>query len=412
MSYTVYTNSDGVAQLRGTVVRRTGVGTCVLAKADAPANWAGVVGTRYGDVAAGSSGFVVGFQDGCQVRLEAAAPSGSAIYLSATTAGLGTHVAPASPVLKQSLAQVALVTNYGADPTGTIDSQPAFAACLTANGYAFVPAGTYLLNSEVVVGTNRTAIFGEAGSVLKKGADNMHAIRCTASYCRFAGFEIDGNSKTGASGIFITGAYNTVAGCLIHDCAGVIGHGICLDGQATTCSSNLVLGNHVYSVGGIGISQNKVIDSRIEGNLVRSTQLEGVTVDNQSYRSNVLGNRIANTCLSGGAAAISLDYSDLSSISSNIISGGTKPGIKSNNNLGATNYVVVSGNLIVVPATYGIHLFAGIGGTASNWIISGNLVRDALTAWCCFDAGCDNNEARYNQKSGLATSDAGAGNTY
>jgi len=49
------------------------------------------------------------------------------------------------------------VIGYGADPTGVIDSSPAFAAALAArpNGRhadVFAPAGTYLLNSPITVG--------------------------------------------------------------------------------------------------------------------------------------------------------------------------------------------------------------------------------------------------------------------
>lgn len=54
------------------------------------------------------------------------------------------------------------VLDYGADPTGAVDSSTAFAAAIAAGTTIFVPPGTYKLLSTIAVPSNRT-IFGVQG---------------------------------------------------------------------------------------------------------------------------------------------------------------------------------------------------------------------------------------------------------
>jgi hypothetical protein len=305
------------------------------------------------------------------------------------------------------------ILGYGADPTGTSDSTPAILAALAATGNAYVPVGTYLINSEITL-AEKQSITGEARlSILKMGADNIDGIVCAGNYCRVSGINVDGDGHTTHSGIVVLSAHNQVTNCVVSNMLGVVGHGICLDGQSTTCRENLISENSIIVVGGIGISHNGAYNSRIIGNYVQSSGLEGITLDNQAHRCVVSNNRLQNLCLAGGAAAISIDKTELCTITANIINGCTTCGIKTNNNVGTSNSNVIVGNQVIDCVGSAIYLFAGIGGTSSNCMVSGNLIRGAsITYSLQFSAGCNYNECRYNQYNGIAVSDSGTGNAY
>ena len=95
MALVELTNADLAIQSAGTVVRAgIAANSCNLAQADSVAHLSGLLGIRLDDVAPAASGTLAGFNDGIVVRLEGSATPGDPIYLSATTAGVGTNVAP------------------------------------------------------------------------------------------------------------------------------------------------------------------------------------------------------------------------------------------------------------------------------------------------------------------------------
>ena len=61
-------------------------------------------------------------------------------------------------------ADVANVLDFGADPTGVVDSALAFQMALATGRAVYAPGGTYLINSQVVVGANQT-LYGDGRGV-------------------------------------------------------------------------------------------------------------------------------------------------------------------------------------------------------------------------------------------------------
>jgi hypothetical protein len=88
-------NGDVSTQILGSVVRRgLAPNSCVVALADSVPHSSDLLGARLGSVNAGASGPLTGFVGGMVVALDGAAADGDSIYLSASTAGRGTNVAP------------------------------------------------------------------------------------------------------------------------------------------------------------------------------------------------------------------------------------------------------------------------------------------------------------------------------
>jgi len=94
----------------------------------------------------------------------------------------GTGALPRS--IASSIAQLATsVIDYGADPTGLTDSYPAFLAAYnytvsTGGGNLFVPAGSYRLNSTLVMISSFVNLVGEGpGSLIINGQTNAPAIQ-------------------------------------------------------------------------------------------------------------------------------------------------------------------------------------------------------------------------------------------
>ena len=162
--------------------------------------------------------------------------------------------------------------------------------------------------------------------------------------------------------------------------------GILLDGQASGASFNVVKNSLFIGNGGVGISQNKVLDSKILNNTMDGNGLEGLTIDNESHRCIVSGNRILNN--KGGVGQVGIDYSDLCSITNNIITYETYddniinnpnlpalPGITFQNNLGVTNYNVISNNIIIDNPNGGILLNDNSGYGCNSNILNSNIFR-------------------------------------
>jgi hypothetical protein len=62
---------------------------------------------------------------------------------------------------------IPLVTNYGADPTGTVDCSAAFAAALAANDVVGVPVGDFLLTSQVTIPAANKTLIGFGGTIIR-----------------------------------------------------------------------------------------------------------------------------------------------------------------------------------------------------------------------------------------------------
>lgn len=66
------------------------------------------------------------------------------------------------------------VLDFGADPTGSLDSHAAFVAALAASDYVFVPTGTYLVTDTISITGNKTIVGPQGGAVATQYAQIVH----------------------------------------------------------------------------------------------------------------------------------------------------------------------------------------------------------------------------------------------
>jgi hypothetical protein len=78
----------------------------------------------------------------------------------ATGAGTGTGTAELSQTVEAKLRQIVSVMDFGADPTGVIDSSPAFQAAIDAASCVTIPVGNYRLDSTINLGAS-TQLLGD-----------------------------------------------------------------------------------------------------------------------------------------------------------------------------------------------------------------------------------------------------------
>lgn len=123
-----YTNASGVALVRGQIVRAAaGIRQATTALADMMANVVGVLGVVDGGGASINGGFNIAITGNAHVLLEAglvAPAGGDRIFISATTAGRGTNVAPATEV---EIGVIADASRYSIDETVEATLYGAFA---------------------------------------------------------------------------------------------------------------------------------------------------------------------------------------------------------------------------------------------------------------------------------------------
>src|SRR5262249_46448031 len=133
-----------------------------------------------------------------------------------------------------------------------------------------------------------------------------------------------------------------------------------------SCKFNEIRGCFAIGNRMVGIAQYHHWDGRILDNACIHNYLEGITVDVWSLRNLVMGNSLQNNCIKGGVGAIGMDYADLNRVTNNFIEqkgdGNDRfAGITLQNNVGQSNYNIISHNIIVNPS-YGIILRANMTG--------------------------------------------------
>jgi hypothetical protein len=87
------------------------------------------------------------------------------------------------------------VLDFGADPTGVADSQPAIQAAIDSlsatGGTVFLPIGNYLLNASVILNNKNTRLIGENGSgegIILSGATILTAAHTSGAVVRISSF--------------------------------------------------------------------------------------------------------------------------------------------------------------------------------------------------------------------------------
>jgi len=122
----------------------------------------------------------------------------SASAISYTAAG-STTVRTVQAKLQESVS----VLDFGADPTGSVDSWQAFTNAIATGKFVYVPEGTYDINQSIILPSN--AKIGGAGvnkTTLNSGVIGNSLFKCNveAIFIYLADMSLEGNGLTGASG--------------------------------------------------------------------------------------------------------------------------------------------------------------------------------------------------------------------
>ncbi len=315
------------------------------------------------------------------------------------------------------------IRDYGAESgADCIEAiQAAYDDLPVGGGGIVFPAGDWQMSDELLVDKARVVIVGRHGSKVTKLGTDHHIFHLTgnAFRCAVIGMEIDGNQEPEGSLILCRGQRNIIFDNYLHH-NGLMSdgnytnqsHGVCLDGQTSTCNRNLVLANVVEVNHDIGVSEHTSPNNRIVNNDIVGNGLEGVTIDVNSHGAQVAENFISLNCVRGGVGSIGIDACDLWRVTGNKIEATQSglSGIKTQNNVGPSNYGVICGNTILDNQGWGVWFFAGSSGNASNHTVTGNVVRGNSTGSVRLDAGCDNNVVCVNSLNGVAPSNGGSGN--
>ena len=118
------------------------------------------------------------------------------------------------------------VLRYGADPTRSNDSSPAFdAACRSGAGVVTVPPGSYQIASTITVDIAKTGITGQSATLhaaLSRGpillVTSSAGPEANSRSC-ISGLEFSGTNVSGVYGVNVQGQSPSVAGCSFRNCS-------------------------------------------------------------------------------------------------------------------------------------------------------------------------------------------------
>lgn len=189
------------------------------------------------------------------------------------------------------------VLDFGADPTGTVNSHVAFNNAINSveanGGTVYVPSGEYLIGGTINLKSN-VRLIGFGLPKLTRNADNFNIIRVGDSNLRgynntvIDGFFIDGKRDLYATGsnINMRGARNVVSNCKLHNAAV---HGILLAGHALGAFS---VTNNVATCGPFNVPHFKQIGDSVVLQFVKPTPNGTYTVasviDDYTFTINIV----------------------------------------------------------------------------------------------------------------------------
>jgi hypothetical protein len=113
--------------------------------------------------------------------------------------------------------EVANVLDYGADPTGSVDSSAAIQTALTDRQQVYIPAGTYLINTALLPRTTQT-IYGDGvnQTILRAETVGMTVLNYPSgaySNVVLSNFTIDGDSKAVTGLSMIASNQGAISNC-------------------------------------------------------------------------------------------------------------------------------------------------------------------------------------------------------
>lgn len=300
------------------------------------------------------------------------------------------------------------VADFGATGDGTTDDtdalQNAISYCEglgTPVSLLFAPGGVYATSAGLGITGSYLTIDCQGASFVRHSSNpgNTTFFTVAGSNCKILNGKFDGGTLSGPS-IMVLGSLNTIANNYVTGGAS-LSAGILLDGNSTTCTNNIISNNVVQDVSGVGISQSNVKSSLIQGNELLACGQEGITIDNASDLCIVIGNRIDYCVVTGGVGGIGIDLANHGLISGNYIINTQSgvPGIKTQNNLGSSYYLTITGNVIQGGTSYGIHLANNGSYITTDCVVSGNIISDMTDVGIRIDSGCTNNVVSGNRSS-------------
>lgn len=318
------------------------------------------------------------------------------------------------------------VKDYGAKGDGATNDTAACQAAINAaaasgNGTVFFSAGTYILGSDLSVGSNITILGAGRATILKAAANSItNCLNASgSSHVLISDLQIDGNKAnvqqlatqyTKLNGIYLHNSDDiTIVRCYIHDCyvSGIMANGGCTnliisdnrmmanyDNQIyiraqdttpyTVCSYGTITGN-VCSGGSfsgiqiLGSSYYSITGNTCYSNGPTAAQGDGIGSEGASYLT-ITG----NTCYNNGIQGIHIRFT--SEVGSNQISShvvvadnicynhtsgnGDAGGIA----IDDSDDIIVSGNL-VYGNHFGLNINGGNGNGVTHCQIIGNSIR-------------------------------------
>lgn len=296
---------------------------------------------------------------------------------------------------QDKLRETISVMDFGAVGDGVTDDTNAIQNAidyLGSDGTLEFPDGVYKVTSTLTLSGSGVWLQGSLNSLIKRyGAFEIFNV--TGSYNKISDMQLSGNKVSypypayaRSAIVMVSGDFNIIVGCQVEDGNS---HGI-LFRTGGAPQFNLVDGNIVLNCEEVGIAHDGGTDNRIVNNHVSGCGFEGITLDQNSYRCIVDGNRLNANCLNGGVGGIGVDWTDLSVISNNVITdSGAINGITFQNNIGPSNNNVISGNVFDGNPAYAIELKTNTGGSCAGNVITGNMFRTAGSVK--IDSGCQDN---------------------
>ena len=298
---------------------------------------------------------------------------------------------------EDKLRDVVSVKDFGAVGNGVADDTAAVQAAISAvsalGGTVVFPNGEYKVTAPTTLSANQIWLKGDLNARIKRyGAFEIFNV--TGSYNKISDLQLMGNkasypfpANSRAAIVIVQGDFNIASDCQIEEGNS---HGI-LFRTGGAPQFNLAQGNIVLNCDEVGIAHDGGVDNRILGNHVSGCGFEGVTLDQSSLRCIVDGNRLNANCQVGGVGSIGIDWTDLCVVSNNVITGtgAGLSGITFQNNLGPSNFNVITGNVFDVNAAYGVHMKTNAGGSCSDNVVSGNMFRTSGSIK--IESGCQRN---------------------
>ncbi|MGE4490178.1 MAG: right-handed parallel beta-helix repeat-containing protein [Kiritimatiellales bacterium] len=134
--------------------------------------------------------------------------------------------------------------------------------------------------------------------------------------------------------------------------------GILVGGGTLPIENSRMNDNYIHDNDGIGLGHANVSRAIATGNLIRDSGLHAMTMDNISGAYNIVADNIMDTaCTIAGSGVFATDNSQRLIVANNQIANGAPWGIRTPNNIGNTDGMIIIGNTLVNNGSGGISLY-------------------------------------------------------